>query len=265
MEFLRKHYEKVILSVILALLAIALALLPGRIESIRTQLQEHRDSLIKSAKNYPPINMTEFLAALSGITNYPVIKLSGEHNLFAPVLWLIDANGQIVKVVSEKQVGPEALKITKITPLYFIISLERVSGSSSSSSYMIGITDESAIRPADRKTRTRYVSLTSRKTEFFKLDEVKGDPANPDALVLELTNEEKKIEISKDKPYKEVRTYVADMRYDMENAVFTNKRTNDVITFAGDDYRIEDIRPDGVVLLSESSTRRFIIKYTQQQ
>ncbi len=261
MEFLKKHYEKVILSVILALLAVALALLPGRIEAIRVQLQEHRDSLIKSAKNYPPVNMTEFFAALSGLTNYPVVKLSGEHNLFMPVLWLVDANGQIVKVVSEKQVGPEALKITKISPLYFIISLERVSGSS----YTIGITDESAVRAYDRRTKTRYVSSTSPKTEFFKLSEVKGEPNNPESLVLELTNEEKKIEISKDKPYKEIRTYIADMRYDMENAVFTNKRTNDVITFAGDDFRIEDIRPDEVILVSQSSTRRFIIKYTQQQ
>ncbi|HON07503.1 MAG TPA: hypothetical protein PLW02_05310 [Verrucomicrobiota bacterium] len=265
MEFLRKHYEKVILSVVLALLAIALAMLPGRIETVRTQLQEHRDSLVKSAKNYQQINMTEFFAALSSLTNYPVVKLSGEHNLFVPVLWLIDANGQIVKVVSEKQVGPDALKITKITPLYFIISLERISGSSTSSSYMVGITDESAIRPADRKMKTRYISLTSKNTEFFKLVEVKGEPGNPEALVLELTNEEKKIEISKDKPYKEVRTYIADMRYDLENAVFTNKRINDVITFAGDSYKIEDIRPDEVVLVSETSTRRFIIKYTQQQ
>jgi len=51
----------------------------------------------------------------------------------------------------------------------------------------------------------------------------------------------------------------------LENAVFTNKRINDVITFAGDSYKIEDIRPDEVVLVSETSTRRFIIKYTQQQ
>jgi hypothetical protein len=262
MEFLKKHYEKVILSMILALLAVALAFLPGRIEAERNKLQENRDSLAKAAKKYAQINVAEFMAALANVTNYPTIKLSGGHNLFTPVLWLIDANGQIVKVVSEKQVGAEALKVTKITPLYYIISLERVSGNS----YMVGITDESAMRPADRKMKTRYVSMTSPKTEFFRLVNVKGDAANPDALVLELVGEEKKIvEISKDKPYKEVRTYVADMRYDIENAVFTNKRVNEVISFGGDDYTIEDIRPSEIVLVSKSSTRRFIIKYAEQQ
>jgi len=262
MEFLKKHYEKVILSVILALLAVALAFLPGRVESERNKLQENRDSLAKAAKKYNPINISELMSALSEITNYPNIKLSGAHNLFTPVLWLIDANGQIVKVVSEKQVGAEALKVTKITPLYYIINLERVSGSS----YTIGITDESALRPIDRKMKTRYVSITSPKTEFFKLIEVKGDATNPEALKLELAGEEKKqVEISKDKPYKEVRTYIADMRYDLENAVFTSKRINDVISFGGDDYTIEDIRPNEVVLVSKSSTRRFIIKYTEQQ
>ncbi len=262
MEFLQKHYEKVLLSVILALLAVALWLLPQRIEATRLRLQESRDSLVKTAKNYSPVNMAEFVAALADMTNYPVINLSGGHNLFTPVLWLIDANGQIVKVVSEKQIGPDAAKVTKITPLYFIISLERVSGSS----YTIGITDESALRPTDRKMKTRYVSLSSPKTEFFKLNEVKGDQTNPEALVLELAGEEKKtVEISKEKPYKEVRTYVADIRYDLENAVFTNKRTNDVISFAGDDYKIEDIRSNEVVLVSMSSTRRFILKYNEQQ
>lgn len=262
MEFLKKHYDKVIFSVTLALLAVALAILPSKIEAERLRLQENRDSLVKTAKKYPQVNVDVFMSALANLTNYPTIKLSGAHNLFAPVLWLIDANGQIVKVVSEKQVGPEALKITKITPLYFIISLERISGNS----YLIGVTDESAIRPADRKMKTRYVSLTSPKTEYFKLNEVKGDPANPDALVIELPGDEKKtVEISKDKPYKEVRTYVADMRYDLENALFTNKRTNDVITFAGNDYKIEDIRTNEVVLVSMSSTRRFIIKYGGQQ
>jgi hypothetical protein len=180
MEFLKKHYEKVILSVILALLAVALALLPGRIEGIRIELQERRDSLIKSAKNYPQINMAEFFAALSGLTNYPVVKLSGEHNLFTPVLWLVDANGQIVKVVSEKQVGPQALKITKISPLYYIISLERVSGSS----YSIGLLMNLLLDHTIEKTKTRYVSSTSPKTEFFNISEVKGEPNNPDSLFL---------------------------------------------------------------------------------
>lgn len=259
-ELLKRHYEKIILSVILALLAVIFAFLPKRIDGVRQQLQDNREGLVKTAKNYQPINLAEYESALSKMTNIPTVRLSGGHNLFSPVLWIYDAQGQLVKVVSEKQIGPNALKITKITPLYYIISLERVSGSS----YTISITDESAIRAYDRKPKTRYVSQTSPKTEFFRLTEVKGDPANPDSLMLELAGEEKKkVEISKDKPYKEIRAYVADMRYDLENLVFENKRVNDIISFAGDDYKIEDIRPNEVVLVSQTSTRRFIVKYTQ--
>lgn len=259
-ELLKRHYEKIILSVILALLAVVFALLPGRIESIRRQLQENRESLVKTARNYQPINISEFESMLSQMTNIPVVKLSGGHNLFSPVLWIQDANGQLVKVVSEKQIGPDALKITMITPLFYIINLERVSGSS----YTISITDESAIRPIDRKPKTRYVSQTSPKTEFFRLVEVVGDPTNPDALKLELPGDEKKIvEITKDKPYKEIRAYIADMQYDLENLSFTGKRVNDIISFAGDDYKIEEIRSNEVVLVSQTSTRRFIVKYTQ--
>lgn len=242
----------------LAILACALAFLPPIIEKEQKTLQENRDSLSKSAKNYQPIKMDEFNIALSKATNIPKIILSGEHNLFAPVLWLIDANGQIVKVVSEKQVGPNALQITKITPLHYIISLERVSGNS----YLIGITDEAALRPIDRRMKTRYVSMSSPKTEFFTLKEVKGDPANPEALVLELNDPDKTLAtISKDNPYKKVQTYVADLKYSLENAVWTNRHTNDVISFAGDDYLIVDINPNGVVLLSQTSTRRFVVNY----
>jgi hypothetical protein len=259
-ELLKRHYEKIILSIILALLAVIFAFLPKRIDGVRQQLQENRESLVKTAKNYQPINVSAYEAELSKLTNLPVVKLSGEHNLFSPVLWVYDAQGQLIKVVSEKQIGPDALKITKITPLYYIIELERVSGSS----YTIRITDESAVRASDKRPKTRYVSQTSPKTEFFRLVEVKGDPANPESLKLELAGEEKKVvEISQDKPYKEIRAYVASMRYDIENLVFENKRVNDIISFAGDDYKIEDIRPNEVVLVSQTSTRRFIIKYTQ--
>jgi hypothetical protein len=143
MEFLKKHYEKVVLSVVLAGLALAVALLPVQIQRERQKLDDLRNEITGNPKKYQPLNLSEYDTVLRQMTNPPTLNFAGGHNLFNPVLWQIAPDGSRIKVVTGKEVGPQAVVVTAITPLNYTISLERVAGNS----YMFGITREAATRP----------------------------------------------------------------------------------------------------------------------
>jgi hypothetical protein len=258
MEFIKKHYEKVGLSVVLAGLAVAVALLPVQIQSERQKLEDLRLSIITNADPYRPINLGPFDQSLRRMSNEVHLALHGSHNLFSPVLWQIKADGTWIKIVTGKEVGPDALVITNIAPLYYTISLERISGNS----YYFGMVNETAGRLADRQKKVRYASTNSPKTEFCVLKEVKGPAEAPTELILELPGDAKElVSVSKDKPYRRVESYTVDLRYDPENRGFSSKRTNDMISFGGEDYIIMDIAANGIVLFSPSSTKQIQVRY----
>lgn len=260
MEFLKKHYEKVILSVVLIGLAGAVVFMMMRIEQEKKDLEEKRGKITERENPYVPLNTAILDNALARARKPTAIVLSGPHNTFNPVTWQLRPDGTRIKVVTGTEVGPAAAVVTDISPLCFILSLESVSGSS----YSVGITREAATNKADRIMRKRYVSTMSPKTEFFTLKEVKGPPDNPTELVCELTETKEVVSIAKDKPYKRVDGYTMDLRYDVEARTFSKIRSGETIAFAGDEYLVE-ITADAVILSSKSSTKRTTLKYKAQR
>jgi len=99
---------------VLVCLAAAGVMLPRQIEDVKNQLGAPPEP----PANIPPmtpLNVAPLVAAIQQLTNPPALVLSGDHNLFNPVVWKRLPNGGLLKVL---KTGADALTITNITALY---------------------------------------------------------------------------------------------------------------------------------------------------
>lgn len=259
MEFLKRHYEKIILSVVLVVLAIGVALLPMQLRQEKEYVASKVKGITAEPKKYQALNTASFENVLNRTASNSPVVLSGApgHNTFNPVLWQVGPDGTLYKNDSDEKLGFKKLELVDTKELRYIISLEKVSGNS----YLIGIIKENAVRPADRQKKTRYFSKTSANAEgLFKLTEVKGAAENPEALVFELADTKEQAVVAKDKPFIRVDEYLADLKYDPEKRVWKQQRKGNEIGFNGDAYKIMDIKADEVLVFQKSSGKQLVVK-----
>ncbi|MEO7675812.1 MAG: hypothetical protein ABIV39_03490, partial [Verrucomicrobiota bacterium] len=193
------------------------------------------------------IDLTTNQAALQRLQNPPVVQLSGGHNLYNPVTWKLKNDGTLLKIVVE---GVEALAVTKIQPLYFELAYERPSAAG----YWI------AVRHLSAKSSTRtYAKLNEEKKGLFTIKKITGETNDPTELILELPDPVEMITISKEKPYRKVEAYSADLRYGPDNLTFLDKRVNQVIAFGGESYKIIAINENDVRVEAISTNKRTTI------
>jgi hypothetical protein len=255
MDFIKKHWEKVLLGVVLVGLAVAVAFLPLKIASEKQTLEETRNQILNpQVKPLPPVQWAGAEAALKRAEVPFRVDLSKGHRLFNPVLWQKTPDNRLLKVESGKEVGADAIFITKTTPLYLILSFDNVITNETGARYAIGIERQAAEKPADRRKRQSYASVGG-KSEWFILRDVNGPPQNPTELIIELADTEERVTISKDKPFKRVDGHLADMKYPPEARSWLNRRVNDKLTFGGEDYNIVAINESEVVLSAPSGKK----------
>jgi hypothetical protein len=245
MEFLKKHYEKILLSVVLLCLGLTAAWFPAKIAQEKERAQSYIVTL-KTPGELPPIDLSTNQAALVRLQNPPTVELSGAHNLFNPVTWKIKSDGTFLKIIRE---GVDALTVTKIHPLYFELSYERPT---SAGGYYIGV------KRLDAKKPSIYAKL-NKKEELFTIKEVKGTAEDPDELVLELADNQQVVSISKGKPFRRVEGFEVDLRYDPDNLTILKKRVNDLINFGGESYKIIAITENSVRVQAISTDKRTTI------
>ncbi len=244
MEFLKRHYEKILLSVVLLCLAITAAWFPIKIKKEKEDAQNYKVTL-PVPKELKPLDLTTNQAALLRLKSPPIVELAGAHNLFNPVRWKVKSDGTFLKIVLE---GVDALTITKITPLYLELAYQR----STASGYWIDVKRLSAKKPST------YAKLNEKK-ELFTLKEIKGETNDPTELILELPETAELVSISKEKPYRRIEGFAVDLRYGPDNLVFANKRVNEVITFGGESYKIIAITDNEVRVSAISTDKRTTI------
>ncbi|MEO6183726.1 MAG: hypothetical protein ABIP71_11635 [Verrucomicrobiota bacterium] len=161
--------------------------------------------------------------------------------------WKLKPDGTFLKIVRE---GVDALTVTKIVPLYLELSYDRAAGTG----YWIGMKRHSVKKPAV------YAKLNEKKeAQVFKITEVKGPAEDPEELVLELTENQQVISISKAKPFQRVESYAADLRYEPDNKNFPNQHVNDTITFGGESYKIIAITDKDARVSAISTDKRTTI------
>jgi hypothetical protein len=138
MDFLKKHYEKLILGVVLIGLVAAAGFIPFKVASERKELEEKKASLIpRSVKPLTNLDLTLPQTSLKRVAEPVVLNLSGPHRLYNPRPWQKAVNNQLIPF-DDTHIGPKAVVISKLTPLYLIIMLDNVNISDSGPRYVIG-------------------------------------------------------------------------------------------------------------------------------
>ncbi|MHC1768907.1 MAG: hypothetical protein AB9869_32265 [Verrucomicrobiia bacterium] len=267
MQFLKKHYEKVLLSIVLLGLAAAAAALPWQVSHERDRLEEIRRNLTVKVKPKPFQPLDDWLstnrAVLARLETPLNIDLAGEHNLFNPVPWKKLPGGQLVPIRKGNELGPGAVRITKIHELKLEVSFTPVAPAADGTEpakYVVVIRRETDRTP--RPTQ-RTTSMATPRNDLFELLRVEGPTNQPTALVIKLRDQVEPISVMQDKPFTAVVGYAADLEYPPGKQTFSNRRKDDRIDLKDDpeQYKIVAITPNQVVLSADSNKRRTVIKY----
>ena len=112
----------------------------------------------------------------------------------------------------------------------------------------------------DGRKQQRYASLGEKKDAFI-LSNVQGDPADPTALVLKLTDTGDVVTVSRDKPYRRVEAYAADMKYNPERKSFIGYRVGSSLQLAGEYYIVVAVDADEVILSAQSNQKKTTLRY----
>jgi hypothetical protein len=263
MDFLKKHYEKVLLGVVLLGLAVAVAFLPFKIASEKQKLEDMRNQLIHpNVKELTNQDLSLPDAALKRMAAPASVDFSAPNKLLNPLPWQKAADGHLIKV-DATNVGPNAVTITKMTPLYLKLTLDSVTSLESGPRYVIGIEKEAALNPRERPKTQKYCSLNT-KNETFTLRDIKAAPDNPTnvAVVLELNDTKERAVVSREQPFRRIDGYMVDLKYAPENKIWNARRVGGSLTFNGEDYNIVAITENEVVLSAKSNQKKWTVKYS---
>jgi hypothetical protein len=246
MQFLKKHYEKIVLSVVLLGLAVAAAALTLQVTKVQDDINSTITGVQRSKpKPWVPVDLSTNQATLRRVEGPFTVSLSDGHNLFNPVKWVRSPNGGIVRQHGTL-IGASALVVTNIEPLDLMVSFDGVQTTAG----------DKMLYPV-----TRSAPLNVR-SEAFTILKVNGKPEAPDSVVVQLKGEDEAITVLKDKPYQRVVGYTADMIYTPTKKVLAKRRVKDTIQLEGstESYEVVAINPSEVVLSAKSSGKRTTIR-----
>jgi hypothetical protein len=258
MDFIKKHYEKILLSVVLLGLVGALVFLPFIILNDQQKVREMGEAPFRrKVVALTNLDLTEQSHVIERLQSPYRLDFDTTNKLFNPVEWQRTVDGRLIKAAGAT---PQAAVVTAITPLYLVLTLDSVETNEFGVRYIIGVERWAAMNPAQRRKQQRYASVGEKK-DVFTITEVKGLPENPDGLVLKLADTGETVTLWKGIPYKRVDAYEADLRYDPEKDVWPGQRVGNHLRFAGDDYTIVDIRSNEVVLSAQTNQRKWTLRY----
>jgi hypothetical protein len=258
MDFIKKHYEKIILALVLLGLAGAAAYLPFLVSSIRVELEESIRPT--KPKEFQSKDLSEKIALLNRAKNPKSAIVAGpEHNTFNPVGWL-DNNGTLVKDRFYGRKGPNALKIIQTNPLYLRIAFNADKEiKEENPRYSFAVTREAAEKKSERRKVTRFARLRD-KNDIFILKEVKGNPLKPYGFVLELLESNQAITVEALQPFTEVTGFKADLEYPAAKPrKFTSQRKGDKISIEKRNYKVVFVSETEVVLSDEKTSKHTTI------
>ena len=258
MDFLKKHYEKILLGVVLIGLAVAVAFLPFVISGEQAKLKEMSDAVLTPRpKPLTNLDLTVPETALKRVATPAVIDFGAPNRLFNPMPWQKTADN---KLILGAKAGPTALTVTNVAPLYLKLSLDRVETIADAPKYDIIIEKQAAATLAQRGKKQTYCKLND-KNDTFQLVEIKGKPEDPSQLIVVLNDTGEKAVISKDKPFQRIDGYKADLRYELEKKSWPDCRVNSKpLTFNGEEYNVVGINQNEVVLSAKSNGKKWTIK-----
>ncbi len=255
MQFLKAHYEKIILSIVLLGLAAAAALMPMKVSQERQKEEDRKGTLLpKAVKPLNPIDLSTNAQALARVAEPKRLALSGDHNIFNPVRWQKNPDGSIYRA---QDAGPGALQISEIRPLHFRVEFDQVAGTPQDIRYRLLVLNESrSSRPTPRDAGI------GDKNNMFTIEKIFGDdPANPEALQVLLAGDKQAVRVSKQKPYERVVGFTADITHPVEKKQWKDVKAKDELSFGGETYNIVAITHNEVVLSAKSNKKQTVLEF----
>jgi hypothetical protein len=250
MEFLKRHYEKIVLCLVLLGLAGAAIWMKTKMDNVSTSAPPPPRPPGRITPP-APINLVTDELALAQITNPPPVVLNGDHNLFNPVTWKRLPNGEIKKFI---KTGADALSVTGITPLYTIISYDHPSGNGPI--YIMTTAQHVDLRHPGRKASEFAKKDEKPKSGLYTIRGIKGAPEDPTELELEIPETGETVTVSTNKPYQRVDSCIADLKYDPDPGLPLRKQSvNDTIKLDADIYKIVEITNNAVRVQSARTTK----------
>jgi hypothetical protein len=263
MDFIKKHYEKIFLGVVLIGLVGALGYLPFKISNEKDKLTEMSSGLITpKVKPLTNLDLTIAETTLTRATGAPVAyNFSDTNRLFNPMQWVRTPDGRIKPGTST---GLAAVSVTNITPLYLKISLDAVTIQSDGSPlYIFGIEKQNAATKALAQKKQATTKVGEKNPTFY-FKEVQGPANNPTNAVIQLMDSGETVNVpnDKDKPWKRIDAYMADIRYDIPKPPKTwpSMRVGGVIDVNGEKYKIVAISSSEVILAAFNNDKKFTVK-----
>ena len=264
MQFLKNHYEKIILSVVLLCLAGVAAWLAIQVQYLKEDLASQVDAVTpKDPVTVQPVPSARYSNILYRATNAMKMDLSKSNKVFAPQQIKMTPKGDKYR---SGDIGANAVQVRGLTNLHLLIE-GRVTGAADKLTYNLLVKREYELRPGNRSERAVSVSPggSSRKVDerlSLKLLEAKGAVGETTEMIVEMTldGEKETITVSKDKPFKRRLSYAADLFYPPDNQNLGLKRETEDIVIGGETNNIVAIRETEVVLSSNQSTKRTILK-----
>ena len=257
MDFLKKHYEKLLLALVLVGLVVAIAYLPFKISSEKQSLEDLRTSLTHpKVKPLTNLDLSVPSNTLQRMDVPVVVDFSEPNRLFNPRRWLKTADNRLIPA---ETAGPRTAVVTNIAPLYLRLTLDNVNVTADNTArYGIGVERQNAAKPADRAKKQTYVKLKE-GNDIFALESVQGKPEDPTSITLTLKDTGEAAVITKEKPFARVDGYMADLKYPPESKSFTQRRVGSSINLNGEEYKIVAISQNEVVL-SAPNQKKWTIK-----
>lgn len=266
MHFLKQHYEKIALSLVLLIVLFLAIQLRGRISDSQQELQAKRVGIIRQEpRQVPVLDLTKHDASLRRLASPATNKLDGQHNLFNPVKW-VQLQDVTIRKVADGNVLVRDFIVTAIRPLRFKISYDGSVGVGESIRYKITLTDESPVRPQDQKGKTRVSGPPAKpggrpeKNDLFAMVEMKGTPEDPTEFTIEVVKSKQLVTFGKGKPFEQVVAFEADAKYDPEARKFLGLRQDSKAPFAGDIYKVIAITTNQVTIEAEQTQKRTTVE-----
>jgi hypothetical protein len=257
MDLLKKHYEKIILGTVLLILMIGAIMLPVIINSEKRTIQEKADEIInRPARALEALDVSTNEVHLKQLRAGYKLDLGNVNRVFNPALWQEAADGHLIKVTTGREIGIEAVSVTKLTPLHLIISFKGIREAGSNNlSYVVGVERQAAATVSLRREKVSYLAAGG-KNDVFILREVRGTPGETAELVLELLDTQERVTVSKEKPFRREDGFMVDLKYVPENRTWTDQRLDSKIKVGLETYKVVAIQRTEIVFSAESNQKK---------
>lgn len=258
---LKRNYEKVILALALLGLIGAVYYLNEKKSEQNTMIDEYNKGITKrKTKPLAQVDLQQLSNSMKHATKPLGLDFSPPHQLFNPVKWQQRSDGFRIKAETGKELGINAVVITKISPLNLLITLDSQAGSGA----QMSVTQEASTNRLMQQRLRAYVTTNSplervhQRTRAFTMRDYRLTADGPEADI-ELADGTAAT-VTTSKPFTRVEGYKADLSYPPENLSFLARRVGDSFTVAGEGYNIVAINSSEVVVSANSNERRTTIR-----